>query len=56
VEPAGPGLERTAATRFRSSGARIDGLGRAASRISGTTADCRAVLECARADRLGRRA
>jgi hypothetical protein len=56
LESARPGLERAAAARFRSSGARINGLGRAASRISGTTADRRALLERACAARLGRSA
>jgi hypothetical protein len=56
VEPTGPGLERAAAARFRSRGPVIDGLGRGASGVGSATADRRALLERARAGRLGGRA
>jgi hypothetical protein len=56
VEPTGPGLERAAAARFRSGGPVIDGLGRGASGVGSATADRRALLERARASRLGGRA
>jgi hypothetical protein len=56
VEPTGPGLERAAAARFRSRGPVIDGLGRGASGVGSATADRRALLERARASRLGGRA
>jgi hypothetical protein len=56
VEPTGPGLERAAAARFRSGGPVIDGLGRGASSVGSATADRRALLERARAGRLGGRA
>ena len=56
LEPACPGLERTAAAGFRSRGGTVDGLGRAASGLGSTTADRRAFLERARSGWLGRRA